>query len=107
MRTPILLLSLFLLPWSAFSGATESAGQPQTRWMSEQYPPYSYEDQQGKAQGIAVEILVAMWRQMGVPEQPLEFLPWARSYTLLQREPQTALFAMTYPPKREQLFRFV
>lgn len=102
-----LLLSIFLLPGTAFSEIEELSEAPQTRWMSEQYPPYNYVDQHGKARGISVEILAAMWKHLGIPEQQLEFLPWARSYTLLQREPQTALFAMTYTPQREQLFRFV
>ncbi|MEH6824909.1 MAG: transporter substrate-binding domain-containing protein [Motiliproteus sp.] len=106
-RAYTLLLSIFLLPGITFSEIEQGVQAPQTRWMSEQYPPYNYIDPQGKARGISVEILAAMWQQLGIPEQPLEFLPWARSYTLLQRQPQTALFAMTYTPTREQLFRFV
>ena len=79
----------------------------QIRWMSEQYPPYNYIDPEDQPQGIAVDMLVALWKQLNIPAQPLEFLPWARSYATLLSEPHTALFSMTYTPAREKLFRFV
>lgn len=111
---------LFLLPYQAFSNGAEdlqlqqaldaplaSPKTAQLRWMSEQYPPYNYTDERGNPRGIAVEMLTALWDKTGAPKQPIEFLPWARSYALLLRKPKTALFSMTYTPSREQLFRFV
>ncbi|MFT6915807.1 MAG: polar amino acid transport system substrate-binding protein [Motiliproteus sp.] len=108
---------IFLLPCQAFSDQTQdqprlqaSLASPQKvpiSWMSEEYPPFNHTDSQGQARGLSVEILAAIWKQAGLPKQPIEFLPWARSYTRLLRTPETALFSMTYTPKREQLFRFV
>ncbi|MFT5719819.1 MAG: polar amino acid transport system substrate-binding protein [Motiliproteus sp.] len=108
---------IFLLPCQAFANQAEDPSRLQAsseppniapvRWMSEQYPPYNHTDKQGVALGLSVEMLAAIWKQAGLPEQPIEFLPWARSYTRLLRTPNTALFSMTYTPKREQLFRFV
>ncbi|MEH6471901.1 MAG: transporter substrate-binding domain-containing protein [Halopseudomonas sp.] len=107
MAVLILLCSVFLLPFSTVAVAGESSDAQQIVWMSEQYPPYNYVDDQGKAQGISVEILAAVAERMGVAEPQVEFLPWARAYALLQRKPQTALFSMTYTEERQQLFRFV
>ncbi|WP_207060973.1 transporter substrate-binding domain-containing protein [Motiliproteus sp. SC1-56] len=81
----------------------------QVRWISEQYPPYNYTDPDGEARGIAVDVLAEVWRRLevGLTRGAIEFLPWARGYALLQREPNTALFSTTYTPERQRLFRFV
>nr|WP_246480399.1 transporter substrate-binding domain-containing protein [Motiliproteus sediminis] len=77
--------------------------------MSEEYPPYNFTDAEGNARGVAVDSLALLWQQLGLSlgTGAIEFLPWARGYARLQREPNTALFAMTYTPSRVQQFRFV
>lgn len=75
-------------------------------YMTEQYYPYNYE-KAGVLQGISVEILRRVWSELGVGEQSVEVLPWARGYTLVQREPNTMLFSMARTPEREDLFQWV
>jgi ABC-type amino acid transport substrate-binding protein len=89
--------------------ASTQEGLTTIRWMSEQYPPYNFLNDQGEPKGIAVELLLALARKLDfdlAPEQ-IEFLPWARGYTILSKKSYTALFSMVRTPQREQQFRFV
>lgn len=100
----IALITALLLSTLAYSNEFEDI-----RWMSEQYPPYNYVDDDGTPKGVTFDILMEMFDDMdiNVPADDIEFLPWARSYRTLQNTPQTALFSMTYTPERQELFEFV
>jgi len=50
--------------------------------MTEEYPPFNYSDG-GKLSGLAVEVMQAMVKKLGHPED-IEMLPWARAYGLIQ-----------------------
>lgn len=78
--------------------------------MTEQYPPYNYRDNKdGRVKGIAVDILMEMFKRIGVKKTPedLEILPWPRSYKYLLERPNTVLFSTTYTMERLQHFKFV
>ncbi len=96
----ILLMSLtFLQPLPAV--------QPEDIiYMTEDYPPENYLDN-GRLKGYAVEILKAMWKKMGVPEQEIKVLPWARGYDMALKQPNHMLFSMARNPERENLFKWV
>lgn len=76
------------------------------RYLTEDYPPSNYIED-GKLKGIAVDILKLMWAEMGVQEQRIQVLPWARGYEMIQKEPACMLFAMTRSAERENLFKWV
>ncbi|MFE8070878.1 transporter substrate-binding domain-containing protein [Marinobacteraceae bacterium S3BR75-40.1] len=99
----IVVLALMLPGWAA------SESLKDIRWMSEQYPPYNYVDDNGTPKGVTFDVLFKMFEKIGykLPKGDVEFLPWARSYRTLQSDPHTALFSMTYTPEREKLFQFV
>jgi len=103
MKTLLFLLTLLVPAW----GASETLSD--IEWMSEQYPPYNYVDENGTPKGVTFEVLFEVFDKVGHDMAPsdIDFLPWARSYRTLQEEPNTALFSMTYTPEREKLFRFV
>lgn len=94
-----LVVSLFTLS-SAYDPATSIV------YMTEEYPPGNY-TQNGQLTGASVEILRAVWKKMGVPEQPILVLPWARSYHDLQNRSGTMLFTMTWTRSRDPLFQWV
>ncbi len=44
---------------------------------------------------------------MGYPEQPIEQLPWARGYVLLEKQKNSVLFTMARTKEREHMFKWV
>lgn len=74
--------------------------------MTEEYPPANF-TQQGQLHGLSPELLKAMWKQMGVPEQPISVVPWSRGYAEVQNTPGTVLFTMSRTENREKSFQWV
>lgn len=75
-------------------------------YMTEEYPPFNF-TKDGKLQGVAVDLLKAVWSEMGVPEQKVKIYPWARAYKSALSKPGTVLFSTTRNPEREHLFKWV
>lgn len=78
----------------------------QLTYITEDYPPENFV-RDGVVQGPSVELLRAVWRKMGVKEQPIRVLPWARGYAMATTKPRIMLFAMARTPEREKSFRWV
>ncbi len=78
-------------------------------WYSEEYPPYNFAGEDGLPTGMAVEILMAAFKEIGVGvvAADIRIAPWNRSYKFIQKKPGTALFSMTYTPERQKIMHFV
>ena len=99
----ILISAMFILLVSLQAFAMDAE---ELIYLTEDYKLYSYiENNQMK--GIAIDLLKLMWSEMGVPEQKIKFLPWARGYFALQTQPKTVLFATARTKERENLFKWV
>jgi len=61
-------------------------------YMTEDYKPYNYVEN-NQLQGISVDLLKLMWKEMGYSEQKINQLPWARGYDFVQKKADTVLFA--------------
>ncbi len=103
MKRWILLALLF-----GFTSSAQAQFLQEIDWMSEHYPPFNYRED-GIAKGIATDVLLEIFRRMDFKKDPKEirFYPWARSYRVLQQEPGTALYSMTFTEERSKMFRFV
>jgi polar amino acid transport system substrate-binding protein len=88
--------------------AVQAQSLDELQWISEEYAPYNFTEN-GVAKGIAVDVLVRMWEQLGVKRSvaDIRVLPWARGYRMAQEQPGTCLFSMTVTPQRRELFAFV
>ena len=75
------------------------------KYITEIYPPFNFEEN-GKLKGVAVDFLKEIWTEMGVDEQKIEVLPWARAYKMVQMKKNTVLFSTTRSPARESLFKW-
>ncbi|MEZ6962047.1 MULTISPECIES: substrate-binding periplasmic protein [unclassified Aeromonas] len=80
---------------------------PALIYYSEQNMPLNGQDKDGKSIGMAVELLRLMWREMGEPEQPIHFLPWARGWYLLTQQPDAVLFSTARTRERDPHFLWV
>ena len=75
-------------------------------YLTEDYPPSNYVEN-GQLKGIAVDLLKALWKKMGTPEQPIQVINWARGMNQVETEENTVLFAMTRNAERESKFQWV
>jgi polar amino acid transport system substrate-binding protein len=104
--TPSLLIVLAL--FAAVPALAGMNADPATHltYMTEQYWPMNY-TRDGRLTGLAVELLKRMWREMGVPEQPIQVLPWPRAYDMGHVDPRTVLFSMYRTKTRNPDFKWV
>ncbi len=63
----------------------------------------------GKLQGISVDLLEKMWNKMGVDlnRSIIKLMPWTEGYQTVLKENNTVLLATARIPEREQLFKWV
>ncbi|MEF2232259.1 MAG: transporter substrate-binding domain-containing protein [Pseudodesulfovibrio sp.] len=98
---PLVLAALIL--------AAPLAAQPQSpeqlTYLTEEYYPFNYADG-GTVRGVSADLLRMVWNRLGVQEQSIEILPWARAYELARHQPGTVLFGMARTPERESMFRW-
>lgn len=99
------VIAALVLP--AASLAAEAA-DPTTNlsYLSEEFRPYNYMEY-GQPKGLSVDLLKLMWKEMGVEEQPIQFMPWPRAYEMAQSQSGIVLFATLRSPERENLFKWV
>ena len=97
------LLTIFL-----FIGITTFSNATEIKMMTENYPPYNMEVD-GKLEGISVEILDAMLKDMGSSKNryDIELLSWSKAYTKAQNEKNNMVFSTTRTKARENLFKWV
>jgi polar amino acid transport system substrate-binding protein len=75
-------------------------------YLTEDYPASNYVED-GRLKGIATDLLKVVWKDLGVPEQPIQVMNWARAFRQTETTPGTMLFAMTRNAERESLFQWV
>jgi polar amino acid transport system substrate-binding protein len=73
-----------------------------------QHPPNTYQEN-GKLQGIYVDMLDNMWEKMGVDLNVsiIKLVPWTEGYQTALKENNTVLLATARIPEREKLFKWV
>lgn len=99
----IVILTVTFFP---FSFSTVWAIDPtELKYVTEIYPPFNFV-KDGELKGIAVDFLKEIWSEMGVAEQKIEVLPWARAYKMVQMKKNTVLFSTTRSAARESLFKW-
>lgn len=84
----------------------QAASPENLTYLTEEYPPFNFTEE-GHLKGIAVDLLKATWKNMGVQEQTIKVLPWARAYSQVQKVKNTVLFSTTKSKEREKLFKWV
>ncbi|WP_286263974.1 substrate-binding periplasmic protein [Thalassotalea atypica] len=75
-------------------------------YYTENYAPLNFIEN-GEVTGASVEVLKLMWQDMGVPDQKIRVMPWARSYKTTLIKPLSMLFSMVKTPEREKHFKWV
>jgi polar amino acid transport system substrate-binding protein len=97
----ILLAGLFIL-----IACNAPVAETKIRVISEEYPPFNYTDDKGSFTGSSTEVVKSIMGKLGV-NIPIEVMPWAKAYDLVQQEPGTALYSMARSAEREHMFMWV
>jgi len=102
------LLTLISISFSFFSGAVSSSELNQLNYLTEQYPPYNYQQEDGVIQGIAVDVLTAASEHVDSPVSldMIKVQPWPRAYRSALIKPDTVLFSTTRTQLREHIFQW-
>ncbi len=93
------LLSVVMLAKCALAAAATLS------LYTEEWPPVTYL-RDGKAAGMAVEVVQALQKRLGDTTR-VEVLPWARAYSYLLTRPNVMLFTVGRTPEREKLMTLV
>ena len=73
---------------------------------TEEYPPISFKNTQGNADGLASEIAYKIMKRLHM-KQSIHIWPWARDYALLKKGPNFLIFSVSRTKQREKLFQWV
>ncbi|RED52371.1 substrate-binding periplasmic protein [Aestuariispira insulae] len=86
-----------------------SVGGPaaaQIRLVTENYPPFNYQDENGEVTGVSTEIVRELMKRAGI-EYSLTVLPWKRAYLQALSELDTCVYSTAETEEREKLFHWV
>lgn len=89
------------------SFADESFSAKDLTYITEQFPPYNYQED-GKLQGISVDLLEMAWKRMdaNLNRSAIQILPWKEGYKEALEKNNTVLFSAARLPQREQIFKW-
>jgi len=73
---------------------------------SEDYPPISFKNKNGKADGLASDVAYAIMKQLKMTQE-IHIWPWARDYKLLKKGPNYLVFSVARTKERDKLFQWV
>lgn len=84
-----------------------SIGLAKLNYLTEEWAPFNYQDD-GNATGISVEILEAVFRELGVNRSraDVRIVPLAEGFEAARNETNTVLFAIVRTPEREPHYKW-
>jgi ABC-type amino acid transport substrate-binding protein len=91
---------------AAAGTAEPGTGDAGFRVITEEFPPLSYARPDGKATGLATDVVIGILRRLN-QNANIEILPWNEGYGLAGAGPRVALFSTGRTDEREQLFKWV
>lgn len=94
---------LFLL--LLVSGTFYSAHAQEITIVTEDYPPYHYENN-GIVVGQGTETLQAVLNVLNIKAR-IEIYPWARAYKMALNNKNTLIYGIAKTPQRENLFKWI
>jgi polar amino acid transport system substrate-binding protein len=108
MITSLIALPLFICLLLASPGLAHESSDPTEglTYLTEEFKPLNYTED-GKPTGFSVALLKLIWREMNVPEQPIQVMPWPRIYNSLQLDQHIVIFSIYRTKEREDAFKWV
>ena len=101
----LFLTSIMLsLSISSFCNANDNL-----RWIAQDYPPYSYIDNNDNKAGIAIDVVAAIMKKLGSTQnsQDIEIKTFSKFMIMMNNDKNTVFFPLLRTPKREKYFKWV
>lgn len=76
------------------------------RIVTENMPPYNYQDDSGKVSGPSAEVVHELLKSMNLTVK-MEVYPWARAYREATNAPNVLIFSIVRTPQREDDFHWL
>jgi polar amino acid transport system substrate-binding protein len=97
-----LLFALGAVFWSPLAHAVD------LQFATEPYPPFSFQNAAGKADGAGVVQVESIMKEIGPGiDYTIEVMPWARALALAESRPNHCVFATARTAEREARFQWV
>lgn len=97
------LLFIFLIFQSLVSLGAGSANLPALQVVTENWPPFNFENAQGEVVGTATRKVRKILAAAGI-EHSIELMPWARAYQIASSEPNVLIYSIYKTSQRGPLF---
>jgi len=106
MATPMKYVFILMV---LFSQSSAAQTLNDIEWITEEFPPLNYTDKNGQIQGFTVDILLEMWKKVGLnkTKKDITVMPWARGISMLERDINVCLFGMGITLERKNRYQFV
>jgi len=88
------------------AGIASSAMAQTITVVTEEYPPYNFQDSHKKISGMATEVVEEVLKRVKL-DYKLDIYPWARAYQMAQDTPNVLIYSIGRNEKREALFKWV
>ncbi len=72
---------------------------------TEEFPPYNYSEGE-KLTGVSTKVVERVMKNSGFDYKIISY-PWARSYLLSQKQPNSLIYSIARTPERDKLFKWV
>jgi len=105
----ILLISNFVCKATACTNEDALKLLANYQWITEDYPPYNFKDQQGNITGIFPDVLAKIYQELSIPfvQNNVAVVPWARLYYTMENDRSSAAFSMVKTAERDKLFMLI
>ncbi len=83
-----------------------STRQAKMRFVTEDYPPITFQNKSGEITGLATDMVKEIMRRQGIDEK-ISIMPWQDAYNIALNEPNVVIFSIRRISERENLFNWV
>jgi len=75
-------------------------------FVTEDYPPFTYEDESGEVTGLATDMVKEIMKKQSIDEE-ISIMPWSIAYDKALKEKNVVIFSINKTSEREKLFNWV
>jgi polar amino acid transport system substrate-binding protein len=106
-RLGSIMFVLVLINAFSCTASDQAVSAKNLTYITEQFPPFNFKED-GKLQGISVDLLEIAWQRMGedLNRSVIRLLSWTDGYKETLEKNNTVLFAVGRSPEREDLFKW-